>query len=77
MSIDATLKSIIAGQLGIPEEQIQTTSGFVEDLGADSLDMVELIMHIEESFDVQILDEDVENIKTVADAAAYIQQHTS
>jgi acyl carrier protein len=64
---------MVAEQLGVKEEDIQSTSSFVEDLGADSLDTVELIMALEEEFDAEIPDEDAEKIGTVKDAVDYIQ----
>jgi acyl carrier protein len=73
--IEAKVKSIIADQLGVSEEEIKPTSSFIEDLGADSLDIVELVMSMEEEFEVEIPDEEAENIKTVADAVNYINTH--
>jgi acyl carrier protein len=73
--IEAKVKAIIADQLGVSEEEIKPTSSFIEDLGADSLDIVELVMAMEEEFEVEIPDEEAENIKTVADAIAYITSH--
>jgi len=67
------VKKIIAEQLGIDEEDISPDASFTDDLGADSLDLVELVMAFEDSFDIEIPDEDAENIKTVADAVNYIQ----
>jgi len=67
------VKKIIAEQLGIDEEDITPDASFTDDLGADSLDLVELVMAFEDSFDIEIPDEDAENIKTVADAVNYIQ----
>jgi acyl carrier protein len=64
---------MVAEQLGVKEDDIQSTSSFVEDLGADSLDTVELIMALEEEFDAEIPDEDAEKIATVKDAVDYIQ----
>lgn len=76
MAIEARLKTIIAEQLGIPEEQVKPESRFIEDLGADSLDIVELIMAMEEEFATNIPDEDAEKIQTVQDADEYIKAHT-
>jgi acyl carrier protein len=73
--IEAKVKSIIADQLGVSEEEVKPTSSFIEDLGADSLDIVELVMSMEEEFEVEIPDEEAENIKTVADAVNYINTH--
>lgn len=74
-NIEAKVKSIIAEQLGVSEGEIKTESSFVEDLGADSLDIVELVMAMEEEFDVEIPDDQAENIKTVKDAVDYINNH--
>lgn len=74
-SIEAKVKSIIADQLGVGEDEINPNSSFIEDLGADSLDIVELVMAMEEEFDVEIPDEDAEGIKTVGDAINYINQY--
>ena len=71
-TIVAKLKEIIAEQLGIKEEEIVPEASFVDDLGADSLDLVELIMALEEEFDTEISDEDAEKIQTVQDAIDYI-----
>ena len=69
------LKEIIVDQLGVEEEKVTKEASFKEDLGADSLDLVELIMAMEEEFDMEIPDEDAETIKTVADALAYIENN--
>jgi acyl carrier protein len=74
-AIEATVKSIIADQLGVGEDEIKPESSFIEDLGADSLDIVELVMAMEEEFEVEIPDEEAENIKTVGDAINYINTH--
>ena len=74
-SIENKVKSIIADQLGVGDDEIEPTSRFIEDLGADSLDIVELVMAMEEEFEVEIPDEEAENIKTVGDAINYIQTH--
>lgn len=74
-NIEAKVKSIISEQLGVKEEEIKTNSSFIEDLGADSLDIVELVMQMEEEFEVEIPDEEAENIKTVQDAVNYINTH--
>ena len=75
MTVEAKVKSIIAEQLGVPEGEIKPASSFIEDLGADSLDIVELVMAMEEEFEVEIPDEEAENIKTVQDAVNYITTH--
>ncbi len=72
-SIDR-VKKIIVDQLGVDESKITENSSFVDDLGADSLDIVELIMAFEEEFDVEIPDEDAEKIKTVGDAVKYLSK---
>jgi acyl carrier protein len=74
-AIEAKVKSIIADQLGVGEDEIKPESSFIEDLGADSLDIVELVMAMEEEFEVEIPDEEAENIKTVQDAVNYINTH--
>jgi acyl carrier protein len=74
-AIEAKVKSIIADQLGVGEDEIKPESSFIDDLGADSLDIVELVMAMEEEFEVEIPDEEAENIKTVADAINYINIH--
>ncbi|ABF90332.1 MULTISPECIES: acyl carrier protein [Myxococcus] len=74
-TIEAKVKSIIADQLGVGEDEIKPESSFIEDLGADSLDIVELVMAMEEEFEVEIPDEEAENIKTVNDAVSYINTH--
>ena len=73
--LEQKVKTIIAEQLGVAEDEIKTTSSFIEDLGADSLDIVELVMAMEEEFEVEIPDEEAENIKTVQDAVNYITTH--
>ena len=74
-NVEAKVKSIIAEQLGVAEDEIKGASSFIEDLGADSLDIVELVMAMEEEFEVEIPDEEAENIKTVQDAVNYINTH--
>ena len=74
MSIEAQVKSIVAEQLGVKEEEVTNTASFVDDLGADSLDTVELVMALEEEFETEIPDEDAEKIKTVQQAIDYISQ---
>ena len=69
------LRKIIAEQLSVDEEEVVPEASFIEDLNADSLDLVELIMTLEEEFDVKISDEDAENIRTVQDAIDYLQEH--
>ena len=72
-SIEERVKKIVAQQLGVKEEDIQNSASFVEDLGADSLDTVELVMALEEEFETEIPDEDAENIRTVQDILDYLE----
>ena len=67
------IKSIVADQLGVDEDQVTEDASFIDDLGADSLDTVELIMAFEEEFDVEIPDEDSQKIKTVKEVIEYIE----
>ena len=71
------LKKIVKDQLGVEEDEIQMSSTFVDDLGADSLDIVELIMAFEEEFNIEIPDEKAEKIKTVEDVVKYIDGETN
>lgn len=71
------LQSIVAEQLGVEPDQVVREAEFVADLNADSLDMVELVMSLEEEFGIEISDEDVESIRTVGDAVDYIEEHQS
>ena len=73
MSVAQRVKQIIVEQLGVDENQVDPSASFVDDLGADSLDIVELVMAFEEAFDLDIPDEDAEKIKTVKDAVDYIE----
>ncbi|MCL2688937.1 MAG: acyl carrier protein [Chitinispirillia bacterium] len=70
--VESKVKQIIAEKLGVSEEKIGSTSSFVDDLGADSLDQVELIMAFEDAFEVEIPDEDAEKMRTVKDALEYL-----
>jgi acyl carrier protein len=74
-NVEQKVRSIIAEQLGVGEDEIKPTSSFIEDLGADSLDIVELVMAMEEEFEVEIPDEEAETLKTVGDAVNYINTH--
>lgn len=76
-SIEEQVKSIVAEQLGVKEEEVMNQASFVDDLGADSLDTVELVMALEEEFETEIPDEDAEKIKTVQQAIDYISQRAS
>ena len=74
-SVDEKVKQIIVEQLGVDEAEVTPTASFVDDLGADSLHTVELVMAFEEGFSIEIPDEDAEKIQTVKDAITYIQGH--
>src|ERR1700681_4815927 len=74
---DDKVKQIIVEQLGVDESEVTSSASFVDDLGADSLDTVELVMAFEEAFELEIPDEDAEKIKTVKDAIDYIEAKTS
>jgi len=73
-SVEDKIRKIICEQLDVPEKDVVPEASFVDDLGADSLDQVELIMAMEEEFDVSIPDEDAEKIATVQDAISYIKK---
>ena len=77
MSVEEKVKEIIVDQLGVDENQVTVGASFIEDLGADSLDTVELVMALEEEFDVEISDEDAEKISKVQDAIDYINNNTN
>ncbi|GAC1465978.1 MAG: acyl carrier protein [Chloroflexota bacterium] len=74
-AIEQRLKHIISEQLGVEESQVTPNASFEEDLNADSLDLVELIMSLEEEFGIEISEEDAEKIRTVGDAEEYINEH--
>ncbi len=74
MAVEEKIKSIIAEQLGVKAEEVTPQASFIDDLGADSLDTVELIMALEEEFGVEIPDEDAEKMTTVGDAIRYIEE---
>ncbi len=76
-SVDERVKKIVVEQLGVGEEQVTPEASFVDDLGADSLDTVELVMALEEEFDTEIPDEEAEKITTVQQAIDYIQAHAT
>jgi acyl carrier protein len=73
--VDDQIKQIIVEQLGVEESEVTANASFVDDLGADSLDTVELVMALEEAFNIEISDEDAEKIRTVQDAIDYIKKH--
>ena len=73
MSVEEKVKDIIVEQLGVDMESVTPEASFIDDLGADSLDIVELVMTMEEEFDLEIPDEDAEKIKTVNDVVNYIK----
>jgi acyl carrier protein len=75
MAVAEQVKNIIADKLSVELEEVVPAASFVDDLGADSLDLVELIMSIEEEFDVEISDDDAEKMITVQDAMDYISKH--
>jgi len=77
MSVEEKVKEIIVDQLGVDEKQVNSEASFIDDLGADSLDTVELVMALEEEFDIEIPDEDAEKISTVQNAVDYIKDQTN
>ena len=77
MSVEEKVKEIIVDQLGVDENQVEPGASFIDDLGADSLDTVELVMALEEEFDIEIPDEDAEKIASVQNAVDYIKGQTS
>ena len=75
-TVERRVIEIIVEQLGVSEEEVTMEASFIDDLGADSLDLVELIMAMEEEFSLEISDEDAEKIQTVQDVVTYITEHT-
>jgi len=73
MSLEERVKNLVVTQLGVDADKVQNDSSFIDDLGADSLDTVELVMAFEEEFDIEIPDEDAQGMKTVADAVNYLR----
>ena len=76
-NVEERVKKLICEQLGVKEEEVKDDASFVDDLGADSLDTVELVMALEEEFDVEIPDDDAEKITTVKEAVAFVEAHAS
>ncbi len=74
MSLEERVTDLIVEQLGVSRAEVVAKASFVDDLGADSLDIVELVMSLEESFDIEIPDEDAEKIQTIGDATAYLKE---
>ena len=75
-AVEEKVKQIIVDELGVEESEVTPNARFIDDLGADSLDTVELVMAFEEAFDIEIPDEDAEKIRTVQDAVDYISKHS-
>jgi acyl carrier protein len=76
-SVEEKVKSIIVEQLGVSESEVTGSASFVDDLGADSLDTIELVMAFEEAFGIEIPDEDAEKIRTVQNAIDYVESHVN
>ena len=74
-SVEEKVKHIVVEQLGVDEDEVKAEASFVDDLGADSLDVVELVMALEEEFSLEISDEDAEKLSTVDQAIVYIKEH--
>ncbi len=74
VALSPKIKDIIVEQLGVDPEKVKAEASFIDDLGADSLDIVELVMAMEEEFDLEIPDEDAEKLKTVQDVASYLEK---
>ena len=74
-AVETKVKEIICEQLGVSEDGVTADASFIEDLGADSLDIVELVMALEEEYDMEITDEEAEKIRTVQDVVNYIESH--
>jgi acyl carrier protein len=74
MSLEARVTELIVEQLGVSKEEAVMNASFIDDLGADSLDIVELVMTLEETFDIEIPDDDAEKMQTIADAVGYLKE---
>ena len=74
VALDTRVSELIVEQLGVSMEEVRPEASFIDDLGADSLDIVELVMAMEEEFDIEIPDEDAERIQTIGDATAYLKE---
>ncbi|MEB2345613.1 MAG: acyl carrier protein [Deltaproteobacteria bacterium] len=77
MGLEQRVAEIIAEQLGVSKEEVVPEASFIDDLGADSLDIVELVMAMEEEFDIEIPDDDAEKIQTIGDAIAYVRERAA
>jgi acyl carrier protein len=77
MALEQRVAEIIAEQLGVSKEEVVPEASFIDDLGADSLDIVELVMAMEEEFDIEIPDDDAEKIQTIGDAIAYVRERAA
>ena len=75
MALEDRISELIVDQLGVTKEEIVPEASFIDDLGADSLDIVELVMAMEETFDIEIPDDDAEKIQTIGDALTYVKEH--
>ncbi len=74
-TVEARIKEIVCEQLGVSDDEVTPEASFIDDLGADSLDIVELVMALEEEYEIEISDEDAEKIKTVQDVVTYVEGH--
>ncbi len=74
-TVETRVKEIVCEQLGVSNDEVTPQASFIDDLGADSLDIVELVMALEEEYEIEISDEDAENIKTVQDVVTYVEGH--
>jgi acyl carrier protein len=76
-NLETRIRLIVADQLGVELREVTSDANIVEDLSADSLDVVELVMAIEEAFDIEVSDEDVERMRTISDMERYVNEHTA